>query len=122
MKALVLAAALLWGGAAVAQDVPPADAPDATMAPMPDQPGQVPQQTMPDTAPPDGMTPPAPTDNSMPTDNTMPADNSMPPPANPSAAPMGESDTTAMTPSPSTKDYPKCSRKVRDNCINPGGR
>lgn len=116
MKAFVIAAALAWSGTAIAQVSPPVDTPEAT----PDQ-----------AAPPDMSMPPDMTTLGAPPDSTMPPSDpaapmpaptdTMPPPANPDAMPMGTTDEMA-TPAPSTKDYPKCTRKLRDNCINPGGR
>lgn len=116
MKAFVIAAALAWSGAAIAQVSPPVDSPEAT----PDQ-AMPPDMSM----PPDMPAPDASPDQTMPPSDPaapMPApQDTMPPPANPDAMPMGTTDEMA-TPAPSNKDYPKCTRKLRDNCINPGGR
>lgn len=105
MKAILVATALLWGGAAIAQQTPP-DMPDATMAPIPS-----------DSAPPDGSVP-----ESMPATPAAPANDAMPPPSDPDAVAPATDETASSAPATEAKDYPRCSRKVRDNCVNPGGR
>ena len=42
------------------------------------------------------------------------------PSAGADAAVSGSTTTQMMTPVPATKDYPLCSRTVKDNCVNPG--
>ena len=45
-----------------------------------------------------------------------------PPSAGADSAVSGSTTSAMMTPQPSTKTYPPCTRTLRDNCTNPGGR
>ena len=66
--------------------------------------------------------------------STAPVEANTPPPAAPMASPGGMDTTPSVesaTPSPTSantpagsqpKDYPTCTRKIRDHCKNPGGK
>ncbi len=109
MKMALLAAAIAFGGTAMAQDTT--------------QPTPAPEAAQPEPAPPSGPT-------------TIPPDNSAPQPdnagtpviSNPAQAPAGFNQPPQMggtgvpadarpTPQPATQNYPRCSRTVTDNCV-----
>ena len=96
MKSIILAAALLTGGAAIAQTTAPADQPGQTVAPANTAPERdargIPVISDPATAP-AGF-------------NEAPQVGGTGAPANARPAPQ-----------PATEDYPICSRTVTDNCV-----
>jgi hypothetical protein len=97
MKIMMLAA-LAFAVPAVAQDTPAADPAAQTM------PAQ-----------------PAPTDPA-PADAAPVADPAAPPPAA-TPAPIMTMGPLAPPPAPAPKEsYPRCSKTVKDSCINPGGK
>ena len=109
---LMLIAALAFAAPAVAQETPaPADS--AMPAPAAD-----PAQAQPADAPADAPADPAAT-------TAMPAADAAAPAAAPAASPtpnmvMGP---LASDPAPAPKaSYPRCSKTVKDSCINPGGK
>lgn len=112
MKPFLIAAMLMLGTSAVAQDMTQPPTPPAAPAADP-------------AAPPPAADAAAPADPAAPapmTDPAAPADPAAPP-APPEAAPApAPMETAQATPQPSTKDYPVCSRTVTDNCVNRRGR
>ncbi|UZK66202.1 hypothetical protein [Sphingomonas sp. M1-B02] len=123
MKLIALAAALAaFGGTAVAQDMPQTTPPTQDMQTT---------TTAPDTTTtaPDTTTTTPDTTTTTPDTSTTPATTpDMAMPGAPAAAPGAPNTTVvfqpgnATPPPPAQESYPVCSRTVRDQCRNPGGR
>jgi len=100
MKTILVLASLMLAGPAAAQDAMPT--------------GNGPVTTDPSAAPTSQTTPPP--------AEPMPSPNGMS--STPSLAPASSSPSSANSPAANQpmKEYPTCTRKIRDNCRNPGGR
>jgi hypothetical protein len=110
MKPFIMIAAMLLAAPAFAQNAAPPT--DPTMS---REQGAMPGDT---TAPPGAM-PTDPGANASPGTETAPA--SQPADQGAAAVPPAISEASGNPPS-APKDYPTCSRKIKDSCKNPGGK